>query len=532
MTRLYSFLLITVLVVSISASCKRAEDSNTEKEQEKSAESMQSDKAKQSAKNDNSAKSKEKKKSDSYSNKKSSVAKSPLIRNGNLPSFADLVEVLKPSVVNISTTSVVKQRGFFQQSPNSPYGGQKDPFEDFFKKFFGGNNPQQKEFKRQGLGSGFIISEDGYVVTNNHVIERAEDIKVVLEDGTEFKAEVIGKDSKTDLAVLKIEADHDFVAVELGNSEQLRIGDWVMAIGNPFGLGYTVTSGIISAKGRSLGLGAYDDFIQTDAPLNPGNSGGPLFNLNGEVIGVNTAIAARGQGIGFAIPINLASNVINQLKDSGKVVRGWLGVIIQEITPELAEGIGLDGTQGALIADVSPDSPADKAGLQSGDVVIKFNNQPIEEFADLTRFVGATKPDSDVNLTIIRDGKEKVINVQLGELKDAKKAAAEPEESTDNKIGLNVKEITPELAKKYSLERESGVILFNVERGTKAYNAGFRTGDIITNIDKTKINSLTDYNNAIEKVVEGKLALFLVKRGQNSLYIGYRFDDDDEEKEE
>jgi len=527
MTRLYSFLLITVLIVSISTSCKRAEDSNTEKEQENSTESMQSDTGKQSDKQD---KKEDNKKSNTISNKRSSVAKSPLIRNGNLPSFADLVEVLKPSVVNISTTSVVKQRGFFQKAPNSPYG-QKDPFEDFFKKFFGGNSPQ-KEFKRQGLGSGFIVSADGYVVTNNHVVERAEDIKVVLEDGTEFKAEVIGKDAKTDLAVLKIEADHDFVAVELGNSEQLRIGDWVMAIGNPFGLGYTVTSGIISAKGRSLGLGAYDDFIQTDAPLNPGNSGGPLFNLNGEVIGVNTAIAARGQGIGFAIPINLASNVINQLKDSGKVVRGWLGVIIQEITPELAEGIGLKGTNGALIADVSPDSPADKAGLQSGDVVIKFNNQPIEEFADLTRFVGATKPDSDVNLTIIRDGKQKVINVHLGELKDTKKAAAEPEDSTDSKIGLNVKEITPELAKKYNLERDGGVILFNVERGTKAYDAGFRTGDIITNIDKTEINSIDDYNGAIEKVVEGKLALFLVRRGPNSLYIGYRFDNNEDVKEE
>ena len=523
MTRLSSLLLITVLIVSISASCKRADDSSIENKQEKSAESFQSDEVNKKDKQKN----KDEKKSRITSKKKSS--KSPLIRNGNLPSFADLVEVLKPSVVNISTTSVVKQRGFFQQSPNSPYGGQKDPFEDFFKRFFGGNTPQ-KEFKRQGLGSGFIISEDGYVVTNNHVIERAEDIKVILEDGTEFKAEVIGKDAKTDLAVLKIEADYDFIAVDLGNSEQLRIGDWVMAIGNPFGLGYTVTSGIVSAKGRSLGLGAYDDFIQTDAPLNPGNSGGPLFNLNGEVVGVNTAISARGQGIGFAIPINLASNVINQLKDSGKVVRGWLGVIIQEITPELAEGIGLDNTDGALIAEVSPDSPADKAGLKSGDVVIKFNNQPIEEFADLTRFVGAAKPNSDVILTIIRNGKKKVIDVQLGELKDAKKAAAEPEESTDSKIGLNVKEITPEMAKKYNLDRDSGVILFNVERGTKAYDAGFRSGDIITNIDKTEINSMDDYNNAIENVIKGKLALFLVKRGQNSLYIGYRFNEDENKK--
>jgi serine protease Do len=522
MTRLYSLLLIAVLIVSFSASCKRADESNKEKRQDKSAETRDSNTEKQSEKKKN----KDKKKADSSSIKKSTRG---LIRNGNLPSFADLVEVLKPSVVNISTTSMVKQRGFFQQAPKSPYG-QKDPFEDFFKKFFGGNSPQ-KEFKRQGLGSGFIISEDGYVVTNNHVVARAEDIKVILEDGTEFKAEVIGKDPKTDLAVLKIEADYDFVAVQVGNSEDLRIGDWVMAIGNPFGLGYTVTSGIISAKGRSLGLGAYDDFIQTDAPLNPGNSGGPLFNLNGEVIGVNTAIAARGQGIGFAIPINLASNVINQLKNSGKVVRGWLGVIIQEITPEIAEGIGLQSTDGALIADVSPDSPADKAGLKSGDVVIKFNNQPIEEFSDLTRFVGAAKPDSDVNLTIIRNGSEKGLNVQLGELKDKLKPA-EQDKQPESKIGLNVKEITPELAQKYKLDREEGVIIFNVERGSKAFNAGFRSGDIIVNIDKEEIKSIDDYEKAIEKVVNGKLALFLVKRGESSLYIGYRFEDDNEKKEE
>ncbi len=522
MTRLYSLLLIVVLIVSFSASCKRADETNIEKKQDKSTEAKDSNTNKQSEKK----KTKDKKKADSSSIKKSTRG---LIRNGNLPSFADLVEVLKPSVVNISTTSVIKQRGFFQQAPNSPYG-QKDPFEDFFKKFFGGNSPK-KEFKRRGLGSGFIISADGYVVTNNHVVERAEDIKVILEDGTEFKAEVIGKDTKTDLAVLKIEADYDFAVVELGNSEQLRIGDWVMAIGNPFGLGYTVTSGIISAKGRSLGLGAYDDFIQTDAPLNPGNSGGPLFNLNGEVIGVNTAIVARGQGIGFAIPINLASNVINQLKNSGKVVRGWLGVIIQEITPELAEGIGLQNTDGALIADVSPDSPADRARLKSGDVVIKFNDQPIEEFSDLTRFVGATKPDSDVNLTIIRNGSEKVLNVQLGELKDKQKPAVQ-DNQPESKIGLIVKEITPQMAKKYNLDREEGVIIINVERGSKAFDAGFRSGDIIVNIDKEEINSIDEYEKAIERVINGKLALFLVKRGENSLYIGYRFEDEKENKEE
>lgn len=447
--------------------------------------------------------------------------RSPSLGNGQFPSFSDLVEAQKSSVVNISTTSLVKPRGVFPNNPGAPFGG-NDPFEEFFKKFFG-DAPQQ-EFKRQGLGSGFIISEDGYVVTNNHVIDRAEDIQVVLEDGTKFKAEIIGKDSKTDLAVLKIEPNRELIAVKFGNSDDLKIGDWVMAIGNPFGLGYTVTAGIVSAKGRSLGLGAYDDFIQTDAPLNPGNSGGPLFNLSGEVVGVNTAIAARGQGIGFSIPINMASHVISQLQDSGKVVRGWLGVIIQDITPEIAESLDLSDTKGALIADVSPDSPADKAGLKRGDVVTNFDGETIDEFSDLTKLVGVSKPNSDATITIIRDGAKKEIKIVLGELVDKKASLSSSD--VNNKFGLNVKEITPEIEKKYKLNQDQGVVIVDVSRGSDAWEAGFRNGDIILNIDKVDIKNLSDYKQALKQADKGSLSLFLVKRGKNTLYIGYRISEE------
>ena len=509
MTRLSSLFIVVALFLSFGISCKRADDSQANNREKKEVQNKTE---------------KENKKLASESDKKAdNERKTPVIvRNGNLPSFADLVEVLKPTVVNISTTSVVKPRRFFQ-GPRSPYG-KNDPFEEFFKRFFG--NSPQREFKRQGLGSGFVITGDGYVVTNNHVVDRAEDIEVILENGKKYKAEIIGKDPKTDLAVLKINPDKKLTSVRLGNSDDLKIGDWVMAIGNPFGLGYTVTAGIVSATGRSLGFGAYDDFIQTDAPLNPGNSGGPLFNLNGEVIGVNTAIAARGQGIGFSIPINLASSVIKQLKENGKVVRGWLGVIIQEITPEIAESLGLDGTNGALIADVSPDSPASRAGLKRKDVVIKFNDDDIEDFSDLTRFVGVAKPDSDVTLTVIRDGKEKEVEVKLGELQDHSQVG--DKSKAEIELGLNVKEITPELVNRFNLEHENGVVIVNVTRDSRAHEAGFRSGDVIISIDKNVIANIKDYNRVVNELVKDKLALFLVKRGKNTLYIGYRFSEDKE----
>jgi len=424
------------------------------------------------------------------------------------PSLSGLVEKQKHSVVNISTTSVVKQ------GPMFPDFGEGDVFEEFFKRFF--PNDQEREFRKKGLGSGFIVSKNGFIVTNNHVISRAEDIQVVLYDGSRYTAEIVGQDIKTDLAVLKIKPEKKLKPVVFGDSGKLRIGDWVMAIGNPFGLGYTVTIGIVSAKGRSLGLGAYDDFIQTDASLNPGNSGGPLFNLGGEVVGVNTAIAARGQGIGFSIPANMAKGVISQLMEKGKVVRGWLGVIIQPITQEIAESMGHESTDGALISDISPGSPAEKAGLKRGDVVVEFDGKSIKEFTSLSKLVGMKAPGTSSKLTVLRDGKRKDISVVLGEMPDDKTAA---ESRQDEDIELS--DITPDIASRFGIEDKTGVLVTNVSRGSSAWEAGFRPGDVILEVDKSPVVNLGDYNKVMDRLEPGKKYLFLVKKRKNTIYIGY-----------
>jgi serine protease Do len=448
-----------------------------------------------------------------------------------LLSLSELVKTLKPSVVNISTTNVVKRGQLPFHSPfESPFGGGKDdPFEDFFKKFFEGG-PQQ-EFRQSGLGSGFIISKDGFIVTNNHVIEKANDIEIILEDGKRYQAQIIGKDPKTDLALLKIEPEEDLPAISFGRSDVLDIGDWVVAIGNPFGLGHTVTAGIVSAKGRSLGLGSYDDFIQTDAAINPGNSGGPLFNLEGEVVGVNTAIFARAQGIGFAIPAAIAVNIIEQLQNKGKVVRGWLGVLVQQITPEIAESIGLAETKGALVADVTPDGPAQKAGIKRGDVITGFGDIKINEMSELPKSVAATPPGTKSKIILLREGKKKKISVVLGQLpeKIAKKPKIEEENDVENDLGLAVQEITPLIQKRLRLEDTEGVIITNVRRGSSAWNAGLRKADIIVEINKKEINDIEEYKSIINKIKQDESLLFLVKRNQNTIYIALKFDAEDNE---
>ncbi len=438
------------------------------------------------------------------------------------PSFADLVEKLQPSVVNISTTNVVKQRSPFQRGPGAP----NDPFNEFFEKFFGGQGGPGKEFKRQGLGSGFIMTEDGYVVTNNHVIDRAEDIDVILQNGDKYEAKVVGKDPKTDLAVLKIEPDGKVPAVQFGDSENLRIGDWVIAIGNPFGLGYTVTAGIVSAKGRSLGLGAYDDFIQTDASLNPGNSGGPLFNLKGEVVGVNTAIVARGQGIGFAIPIDLAEFVIDQLKSDGKVVRGWLGIYVQKITPEIASSFGLKEDEGALVSDLAPDGPAEKAGIKRGDVIVEFDGKKVKDISDITSYSAETAPGTEVEVKVIEDGKPKTIKITLGEFPDQKTKA---ETEVSENLGIRVKQLTPQVAERYNLAQDEGVIISDLQQGSAASNAGLKIGDIILEIDKSPIKTLANYSDVLKDIKPGDTALFLVKRGNNTIYAAVRVNKDEKE---
>jgi len=436
-----------------------------------------------------------------------------------LKSLSMLVKRLTPSVVNISTTSVLTSR----PSPfHSPFGGREnDPFEEFFDKFFG--DIPQREFRKSGLGSGFILSEDGYIITNNHVVERASGIKVILEDGQSYEARVIGKDQKSDLALVKIEPKSVLPAVKIGRSDNLEIGDWVVAIGNPFGLGHTVTAGIISAKGRSLGLGAYDDFIQTDAAINPGNSGGPLFNLNGEVIGVNTAIIAGGQGIGFAIPIDTATNVVDQLKFKGKVVRGWLGVLVQQITPEIAEGMNLDESEGALVADVTPGGPADNAGIKRGDIILEFDGKRINAMSDLPKTVAIHKPGTSSEITYSRNGDERHAKITLGELPDeVAQSSGVTDNQIENELGLVVQEINPQIQKKFSLDTAYGVIITGVQPGSVADESGLKAGDIILEINKNYIGNLENYRNALDSLKKGQTALFLIQRSNNTIYLALR----------
>jgi len=441
-------------------------------------------------------------------------------------SLSPLVKQLSPSVVNISTTSVSKGG---VQSFESPFGEKgDDPFDDFFENFFA-DNPQ-REFKRKGLGSGFIFSEEGYIITNNHVVERATDIKVILQNGDSYDAEIIGTDPKSDLALLKIESKSKLPAVRFGNSDRLEIGDWVLAIGNPFGLGHTVTVGIISAKGRSLGLGSYDDFLQTDAAINPGNSGGPLFNFNGEVIGVNSAIIAGGQGIGFAIPINMTKNVVSQLRNGGKVVRGWIGVYVQRVTPEIAESLDLDDDNGALVADVTAGGPADKAGVKRGDIIIEVNGNKIDEMPELPKLVASYRPGTKTKLKVIRDSKEMILNIKLEELPD--RVAQISRKSTENEIeqnlGLIVQEITPEVKRKLGIEYSNGVVISDVMGNSLASEAGMLRGDVILEINKKQIANLDNYRKAVDSVKEGQNFLFLVKRGSNTIYVALKAEAEDD----
>ena len=317
--------------------------------------------------------------------------------------------------------------------------------------------------------------------------------------------------------------------MKFGNSKGLEIGDWVLAIGNPFGLGHTVTAGIISAKGRSLGLGSYDDFLQTDAAINPGNSGGPLFNFDGEVIGVNTAIIAGGQGIGFAIPINMAKDVVAQLRNSGKVVRGWIGVYVQEVTPEISEGLGLNADKGALVADVSPDGPADKAGLKRGDVIVEFNGTTIKEMPDLPKTVASYAPGTKTKVKVIRGGKEKTLKIKLGELPDevARSSRRTPGKAVEQNLGLVVQEITPRVQKRFGIEQSSGVVITDVQSGSAAAVAGLRPGDVVLEINKDRIANLDNYRTTMDAAPPGGNLLFLIQRGENTIYVALKTDAED-----
>lgn len=426
--------------------------------------------------------------------------------------FSKLAETLKPAVVNISTTMVVKQPPFFRGRP-SPFGEQ-DPFREFWERFFGGEIPQ--EFETKSLGSGVIINKEGYIVTNNHVVENAKEIMVTLSNEKDYQAEVIGRDKKTDLALIKVDAKEDLSVAPVGDSDKLRVGEWVIAIGNPFGLAETVTAGIVSAKGRVIGAGPYDDFIQTDASINPGNSGGPLFNFWGEVVGINTAIVATGQGIGFAIPINMAKAVLSQLKDKGRVVRGWLGVGIQRVTSQLAKSFGLKEAKGALVSQVFKDTPADRAGIKQGDVILEFDGKKIENFGDLPRTVASTPPGKTVTVKIFRDGKVLTLELTVAEMKEKTEVAKAPSEKP---LGITVQDMTPEIARGLGLEEVAGVVVTNVNPHSPAAEAGIRRGDVIQEVNRKPVENAAAFARTVEEAKNQESILFLIRRGENSLFV-------------
>ncbi len=427
--------------------------------------------------------------------------------------FRDIARDVGPAVVYVSTEQTIK--GMKSDQFRDFFG------DDFFRKFFG-DIPREHEYKLRGLGSGVITSKDGYILTNNHVVAKADKIKVTLSDRREFMAKVVGTDPKTDVAVIKIDGENLPVA-ELGDSDTIEVGDWVIAIGNPYGLSQTVTAGIVSAEGRAnIGINDYEDFIQTDAAINPGNSGGPLVNIEGKVIGINTAIFSRSggyQGIGFAIPVNMARYIQESLLTKGKVVRGWLGVMIQPVTQEIAKQFKLKETTGTLIGDVLKGSPAEKAGFERGDVIFSFDGQPIEGPNSLRNIVAATKVDKKVPVLVIRSGKEKTITVKIGEQPADMQARVEEPSEVEAEFGLRVQELTPELAEQLGYTGEKGVLITEVEPGSFAQEAGLLRGDLIQEINKAPVESLKDYNKALENAEEEKSFLALVKRGENTRYV-------------
>ena len=445
-------------------------------------------------------------------------------------SFADQVERLSPAVVNISTTTIVNG-GPNMDMPQVPPGS---PFEDFFKNF--GDNDRKR--RASSLGSGFIIDDAGIVVTNFHVIENAEEITVTLADETVFNAEVLGQDQKTDIAVLKIDpGDTKLTAVPFGDSDSLRVGDWVLAIGNPFGLGGTVTAGIVSARGRDIGNGPYDDFIQTDASINRGNSGGPLFNVEGEVIGINTAIFSQtggSVGIGFAISSNLAKRVTTQLAEYGTTRRGWLGVFIQEVTPDIAESLGLDEAMGALVSTVNESSPAEAAGLEPGDVIVRFDGKSIEKMRDLPRIVAETEIGATVDVDLIRNGSSMTVQVTLGELEKAELVGIVGEESQGevesfDKLGFSVDNLDAELAADLGLDTDMrGVVVTEVVDGGPAAAKGLQPGDVIKRFGQRRVENAADLAKSVAETLEsgraGVLLLVESEGRERFIQIGFAKD--------
>jgi len=456
------------------------------------------------------------------------------VARGAPDSFADIVEKLLPAVVNISSTQKVAGRGEEGPQFNFPPGS---PFRDFFEQFQ--RRPREAPPRRgTSLGSGFIIDKSGFIVTNNHVIEGADQITVVLHDDRKYDAKLIGRDTKTDLALLKVKSKTDLPFVKFGDSDKARVGDWVVAIGNPLGLGGTVTAGIVSARGRDIRSGPYDDYIQTDAPINRGNSGGPLFNLDGEVIGVNTAILSPSGGsigIGFSIPSQLAVGVIDQLRNYGSTRRGWLGVQIQAVTDEIAESLGLQSSEGALVAGVIKDSPAQAAGFKTGDVIMSFDGRSVTESRKLPRMVAETDVGKKVRVIVWRSGKKVTLGVKLGELEKVDQASLnapgkETKESGGKgqaipELGMTLATATKELAGRYDLgEDVSGVIVTGVEKDSSAAEKGVRAGDVIAEVNQVKVKTVKDVVQQVSKATKAgrKSVLLLVNQGGDLRFLALR----------
>jgi serine protease Do len=427
----------------------------------------------------------------------------PIVPQGVPGSFADLAEQASPGVVNIQTSKKIR-------------GAAVPRFEDFF---YGIPLPEgMQEREVPSLGSGFVISRDGYIVTNAHVVEDVESIKVIFADGKELDAEIIGRDAKTDIALIRVKSDKPLFALPLGNSDTVRPGEWVLAIGNPFGLEHTVTAGIVSAKHRVIGQGSYDDYIQTDAAINPGNSGGPLLNLSGEVIGINTAIRPAANTIGFAVPVNMAKDVLPQLRTAGHVTRGWIGVVIQKITPEISKHLELQENTGALVSKVMPDGPAAKGGLKRYDVIVEFDGKPIGEMSDLPRIVAATPVGRTVKMVVLRDGKKKNLEVHVDAMEEPKEATlAEAEQGSASQYGLLVQDLTPELAKNLGVEEDHGVVITGVAPGSPAAQAGLRREDVILEVDKEEIKGVAQLEKSLAAAEEG--ALLLIRRGDATVFV-------------
>jgi serine protease Do len=435
-----------------------------------------------------------------------------------LPSLAPLTEKLKPLVVSIQTTQAA--------------GGDDDEGPDFFHRFFGG--PEERSERRRSLGSGFIISADGHCITNYHVVKGATDVTIKLDDGREFKADVIGRDSKTDVALLRMrKAPRNLPIARLGDSDKLRVGDWIIAIGNPFGLGHTVTAGIVSAKERFFGAGPYDDFIQTDASINPGNSGGPLFNAQGEVVGVSAAIIQGGQGIGFAIPINIVKRVVQQLEAKGAVTRGWIGVDIQEMTPDLAQAFKLERSDGALIAQVERGGPASKAGIEPGDVIVSWGGKPVREANRLPLLVAETVPGNKVNVDVMRKGQKRSAQVLVGTLHEAnderenvvgREAAVVPpsDRRHGGRLGIQAHDLTPEVARRLGISGvKTGVLVLGVAPGGAAEGV-LDSGDVIVEADGRTVTTTGALSAMVDQKKSGDVVLLRVRRSKQLVFAAVR----------